>query len=81
MDNNETPLFDVPEILSPREAWMRKNNVTVHHDPGVPDSWRATSMEVTAMAETRDDALAMLAHKLGKLGIPHWVAPMGGGAE
>lgn len=70
-------LFTVPEVLSPRLAWLKKHDVRTLHTPGYKDGekpWSAWTTEwhkkgwyVTG--STEDESLANLAKALN---IPLW---------
>ncbi len=60
-------LFDVPETLSPRLAWMRDNGVHTEkdeYDEAEPRIWTAYKGEIAAYGDTQDEALDALAKRL-----------------
>lgn len=64
-------LFDVPETLSPRLAWMKKHGLTVaKSDVADSDEWVASDdddddPEGYAVGKTQDEALVKYARKFG----------------
>lgn len=62
-------LFDLPETLSPKLAWMRKHGVELKYTPPMPARYTATTGPQSGVASTEVEALSSLASSLG---IPMW---------
>jgi hypothetical protein len=72
-------LFNLPESLSPKLAWMRKHGVELHYSPPKPANYEAeipkrplpdgTPRTVKGSGITEMEALSALASKLG---APMW---------